>query len=445
MAKGYSQVKGLDFDETFAPVARLESICILLAYATHHGFKLYQMNIKSAFLNSPIKEEVYAEQPPGFESEEYPNHVYKLHKALHGLKQAPRAWYECLRDFLIKNGFRIGKADSTLFTRKMDKDLFICQIYVYDVIFGSTNKSFYDELSKIMTDTFEMSMMGVLTFFLGFQIKQSKEGTFISQTKYTCDILKKFGMENAKPIKTPMGTNGHLNLDLGGTSVDQKVYHFMIGSLIYLCASRPDIMLSVCMRARFQAAPKNCPLRAVKRIMRYLVLTHNLGLWCPKGSCFELLGCSNADYTEYKVDRKSTSGTCQFLGWSLISWPSKKQNFITLSTVEAEYVTAGSCCAQLLWIRQTLKEYGYTMNHVPLLCDNESAIKIAYNPCEHSRTKHIDIRHHFFKDHAIKGDIVISHVGTNDQLTDIFTKPFDEKRFCELRSELNIIDSRNVA
>jgi hypothetical protein len=167
----------------------------------------------------PIKEEVYVEQPPGFENEEYRNHVYKLYKALYGLKQAPRAWYQCIRDFLIENSFRIGKADSTVFTRKMGKDLFVCQIYVDDIIFGSTNKSFCDEFSKIMTDRFEMSMMEVLTFFLGFQIKQAKEGSFISQTKYTSDILKKFGMEKAKPVKTLMGTNGHLNLDLGGTSI----------------------------------------------------------------------------------------------------------------------------------------------------------------------------------------------------------------------------------
>jgi hypothetical protein len=251
---------------------------MLLAYATHHSFKFYQMDIKKAFLNGPIKEEVYLKKPPVFESEAYPNHVYKLHKVLYGIKQAPRAWYECLRDFLIENGFRIGKADSTLFTRKMGKDLFVCQIYIDDIIFGSTNKSFYDEFSKIMTDRFEMSMMGVLTFFLGFQIKQAKEGTFISQMKYTRDILKKFGMDKAKPIKTLMGTNGHLDLDLGFTSVDQKVYRSMIRSLLYLCASRPDIMLSVCMCARFQAAPKDCHLRAVKKIMRYLVLTSNLGL-----------------------------------------------------------------------------------------------------------------------------------------------------------------------
>jgi hypothetical protein len=160
LSKGYSQVEGLDFEETIAPVARLESIHILLAYATHHDFKLYQMDLKSAFLKGPIKEEVYVEQPPGFEYQEYPNHAYKLHKALYGLKQASRAWYECLRDFLTQNGFKIGKADSTLFTRKVDKELFICQIYVDDIIFGSTNQSFCDEFSKIMTNRLEMSMMG---------------------------------------------------------------------------------------------------------------------------------------------------------------------------------------------------------------------------------------------------------------------------------------------
>jgi hypothetical protein len=205
VAKGYSQVEGLDFGETYALVARLESIRILLAYVTYHGFKLYQMDVKSAFLNGPIKEEVYVEQPHGFEDSEYPNHVNKLSKALYGLKQAPRAWYECLRDFLTTNGFKVAKT--------IANDLFVCQIYVDDIIFGSTNKSTCKELSRIMIQNFEMSMMGELKHFLGFQVKQLQEGTFISQTKYIQDILNKFGMKDAKPIKTPMGTNGHLDLD----------------------------------------------------------------------------------------------------------------------------------------------------------------------------------------------------------------------------------------
>jgi hypothetical protein len=203
VAKGYSQVEGLDFDETYAPVARFESMRILLAYATYHGFKLYQMDMKSAFLNGPIKEEVYVEQPPSFEDSEYPNHVYKLSKALYGLKQAPRAWYECLRDFLITNGFKVGKADPTIFNKTIAKDLFICQIYVDDIIFGSTNKSSCEEFNRIMIQKFEMSMMGELKYFLGFQIKQLQEGTFISQTKYIQDILKKFGIKNGNPSRHP--------------------------------------------------------------------------------------------------------------------------------------------------------------------------------------------------------------------------------------------------
>jgi hypothetical protein len=204
-------------------------------------------------------------------------------------------------------------------------------------------------------------------------------------------------------------------------------------------------MLSVCMCARFQAAPKDFHLRVVKKIMRYLVLTANLGLWYPKGSHFEIIGYSDADYAGCKVDRKITFMTCQFLGRSVVSWSSKKQNSVALSMAKAEYVVAGSCCAQLLWMRQTLKDFSYSMNHVPLQCDNEGTRKIAYNPCEHYRTKHVDIRHYFLRDQVIKGDIVIAHVGTNGQLANIFTKPLDERRFCELRSELNIIDSRNVA
>jgi hypothetical protein len=202
VTKDYSQVEGLDFDETYAPVARLESIRILLVYATYHGFKLYQMDVKSAFLNGPNKEEVYVEQPHGFEDSKYPTHVYKLSMALYGLKQAPRAWYECLRDFLITNGFKVGKADPTLFTKTIAKDLFIRQIYVDNTIFGSTNKSSCEEFSRIMIQKFEMSMMGELKYF-GFQIKQLQEGTFTSQTKYIQGILKKFGMKNVKPSRHP--------------------------------------------------------------------------------------------------------------------------------------------------------------------------------------------------------------------------------------------------
>ena len=295
-----------------------------------------------------------------------------------------------------------------------------------------------------MAREFEMSMIGELNFFLGFQIKQLKEGTFIHQEKYTKDILKKFKMDDCKPIKTPMPTNGHLDLDEGGKSVDQTLYRSMIGSLLYLTASRPDIMFSVCMCARFQANPKESHISAVKRILRYLKHTPSIGLWYPKGASFTLLGYSDSDFAGCRVDRKSTSGGCHLLGRSLVSWSSKKQNSVALSTAEAEYIAAGACCAQILYMKQSLLDYGVVLDRIPLLCDNESAVKIANNPVQHSRTKHIDIRHHFLRDHVARNDILLCGVRSEDQLADIFTKPLDESTFCRLRSELNILDASNV-
>jgi hypothetical protein len=259
------------------------------------------------------------EQLPGFENDRYPDHVYKLSKVLCGLKQAPRVWYECLKDFLITNTFKVGKADPTLFTKTCNGDIFVCLIYVDNIIFDSTNQKSCEEFSRVMMQKFEMSMMGELNYFLGFQVKQLKEGTFISQTKYTQDLLKRFGMKDAKPAKTPMGTDGHLDLNKEGKFVNQKAYRSMIGSLFYLCASRSDIMLSVCICAKFQSDPKECHLVAVKRILRYLVSTPCFGIWYPKGSNFNLIGYSDSDYAGCKVDRKSTSGTSQFLGRYLVS------------------------------------------------------------------------------------------------------------------------------
>jgi hypothetical protein len=270
----------------------------------------------------------------------------------------PIAWYECLRHFLISNAFNVWKVDPTLFTKTCSGDLFICQIYVIDIIFGSTDQKSCEEFSRVMVQKFEMSMMGELNYFLRFQVKQHKEGTFISQTKYTQYILKKFGMKDAKLAKTLMGTDRHLDLNTGGKSVDQKVYRSMIGPLLYLCASRSGIMLFVCICARFQSGPKKCHLVAVKRILRYLVHTPYIRLRYPKGSTFDLIGYLDSNYAGCKVDRKSTSGTCPFLGRSLVSWSSKKQTCVALSTAEAEYVVVGQCCAQLHWMSESRLEGG---------------------------------------------------------------------------------------
>ncbi|KAH9751651.1 Integrase catalytic domain-containing protein [Citrus sinensis] len=313
VAQGYNQEEGIDFDETFGPVARLESIRMLLAYACHKDFILYQMDVKSAFLNGYILEEVYVKQPPGFENEKFPNHVYKLLKALYGLKQAPRAWYDRLKNFLLENDFSIGKADTTLFVKHKNQDILIVQIYVDDIIFCSTNELLCKEFSLCMSKEFEMSMMGELKYFLGLQIKQSEEGIFINQAKYVKDLLKRFGIDDSKTKNTPMSTTTKLDKDEKGKEVDIKMYRGMIGSLLYLTASRPDIMFSVCLCARFQSCPKESHLLAVKRIFRYLSGTIDIGLWYPRGTHIDLTCFSDADFAGYKVDRKSTSGTCYIL------------------------------------------------------------------------------------------------------------------------------------
>ncbi|KAJ9561348.1 hypothetical protein OSB04_006508 [Centaurea solstitialis] len=440
VAQGYRQEEGIDYDETFAPVARLEAIRLFLAFAAHMNFKVYQMDIKNAFLNGKLNEEVYVAQPPGFVDPKFPDHVYKLNKALYGLKQAPRAWYDTLSTFLLSKGFVRGKIDSTLFLKKYPKHILLVQIYVDDIIFGSTNPKLCEKFELLMKSEYKMSMMGELTFFLGLQIKQSEKGIFINQGKYVHEMLKKFDLTSCTPMKTPMAPPLSLDKDSKGKPVDVTLYRGMIGSLLYLTASRPDIMYSTCLCARYQAEPKESHLTAVKRIFRYLKGTPNMGLWYSKDSGFDLTAYSDSDFAGCKIDRKSTTGGCHLLGGKLVSWTSKKQNSLSTSTAEAEYVAAGICCAQVLWLRNQLQDYDIQLSKIPIFCDNTSAIAIANNPVLHSKTKHIEVRYHFIRDHVMNGDIELHFVPTEYQLADLFTKPLDVTRFNMLLSELGMLN-----
>jgi hypothetical protein len=282
------------------------------------------MDLKSAFLNDVLEEEVYVRHPPGFESEKYPHRVYKLRKALYGLKQAPRAWYGRLRGFMFERGFEMGKVDQTLFLLRQGRDILIVQVLVDDIVFGGSSNSLVARFAEDMSREFEMSMMGELQFFLGLQIKQSKEGTFVHQAKYTKDIVRKFKMEDSKAMATAMSTTTALDVDEEGEHVDQKEYQSMIGLLLYLTATRPDIQISVRLCARFQAPPRTSHWQAVKRIFRYLHHTLDFSLWYSASSSLTLHGFSDADFVGCQLDRKSTSGTCQFLGSCLVSWSSRK-------------------------------------------------------------------------------------------------------------------------
>ncbi|KAJ9566619.1 LOW QUALITY PROTEIN: hypothetical protein OSB04_002585 [Centaurea solstitialis] len=353
VAKGYKQQAVIDYDKIFAPVAKLEAIRIFLAYVAHKNFTVYQMDVKTTFLNSELKEEVYVIQAEGFVDRTKPNHVYILEKALYGLEQA----------LAPENGFYKGKIDSTLFIKTDGNDILLVQIYVDDIIFGSTNSDMCTWFSNLMTTRFEISMLRELSFFLGLQVLKKPNGILINQSKYIGDLLKCF----------------HMN-------------------------------------------PKESHMMTVKRILRHT----QTGLWYPKESGFELVAFSDADHGGCQWDRKSTSE--HFLGDKLVSWGSKKQHCVSTSTAEAEYVTAASCCCQVLWMRTQLRDYGYNFNHIPIYYDSKSAIDITFNPFQHTHTKHIDIRYHFIKDHVERGSIELYFVNTEYQLGDIFTKPLDTPR-----------------
>nr|GEX85390.1 hypothetical protein [Tanacetum cinerariifolium] len=312
VAQGYTQEEGIDYEEVFAPVARIDAIRLFLAYTSFMGFIVYQMDVKSVFLYGTIDEEVYVMQPPGFQDPEFPDIVYKVEKAMYGLHQAPRAWY------------------------------------------GTFSKEF----EALMHDKFQMSAMGELTFFLGLQILQKKDDIFLSQDKYVGDILKKFGYSDVRSANTPMDKENPWGKDRPGKDVKLHLYRSMIGSLMCLTASRPDIMFAVCACARHQVTPKECHLYVVKRIFRYPKGHPKLGLWYPKESPFDLVAYSDSDYGGATQDRKSTTGGCQFLGRMFISWECKKQTIVATSTTKAEYVAAASGCGQVIWIQNQMLDYG---------------------------------------------------------------------------------------
>nr|GEY40199.1 hypothetical protein [Tanacetum cinerariifolium] len=308
VVRGYHQEEGIDFEESFALVTRMKAIRIFLAYDAHKLFTVFQMDVKTAFLHGTLKEDVCVCQPEGFIDVDHPSHVFKLKKALYGLKQAPHAWYDELSTFLLQNHFFRGTTDPMLFIRRFVDDILVVHIYVDDIIFGSTHPRYTQLFSNLMKSRFEMSMMGEMTFFLGLQVNQSPCGMFINQSNYVLEILKKYRMESCDPVGTPMEIKDKLDLDQNETPVDATKYHSMIGALMYLTSSRPDIVHATCLCARYQAKVTKKHLKEVKRIFRYLCGTVNMGLWYTKDSGFELIGFSDVDYAGCKDTFKSTSG-----------------------------------------------------------------------------------------------------------------------------------------
>nr|GEV87558.1 retrovirus-related Pol polyprotein from transposon TNT 1-94 [Tanacetum cinerariifolium] len=438
VARGYRQEKGIDFEESFAPVARLEAMRIFLAYVTQKNMVIYQMDVKTAFLNGNLREEVYVSQPNGFVDPDNPNHVYKLKKALYGLKQAPRAWYDMLSSFLLSQDFSKGLVDPTLFIRRNGTELLLLQIYVDDIIFAASTLELCDLFANMMCSKFKMSMMGKISFFLGLQISQSPRGIFINQSKYALESLKKYGFESCDPVDTPMVDKSKLDEDKEGKTVDPSHYRGMIGTLLYLTASRPDLQFAICMCARYQARPTEKHVHAVKRIFRYLRGIVHRGLWYPKDSSVALTAFADVDHAGCQDTHRSTSGSVQFLEERLISWSSKRKKSAAISSTKAEYIALSGCCAQILWMQSQLSDYGLGFNKIPMYWDNKSAIALYCNNVQHSRSKHIDIRYHFIKEQVENGVIELYFVNTEYQMTDLFTKALGRERIEFLINKLGM-------
>ncbi|GJV47489.1 putative ribonuclease H-like domain-containing protein [Tanacetum coccineum] len=444
VARGYHQEEGIDFEESFAPVARLEAIRIFLAFAAHMNMVIYQMDVKTAFLNGNLREEKQG--------------------------STARGRYDVFIP-AISNNFSKATVDPTLFIRREGKELLLVQIYVDDIIFCSypppsppaakkkkrtgnelllvqiyvddiifvaSTPELCDLFAKIMCLKFKMSMMGKISFFLGLQISQSPRGIFINQSKYALESLKKYGFESCNPVDTPMVEKSKLDEDKEGKAVDPSHYRGMIGTLLYLTASRPDLQFAICMCARYQARPTEKHLNAVKRIFRYLKGTVHRGLWYPKDSSFALTAFADADHAGCQDTRRSTSGSIQLLGDRLVSWSSKRQKSAAISSTKAEYIALSGCYAQVLWMRSQLTDYGFGFNKIPMYCDNKSAIALCCNNVQHSRSKHIDIRFHFIKEHVENGVIELYFVNTEYQLADIFTKALGRERIEFLINKLGM-------
>ena len=319
------------------------------------------------------------------------------------------------------------------------KQLFV-MVYVDDIIFGGDSEEMCEKFAIVMKQEFEMSMLGDLSYFLGLQVHQNKSGIFLSQQKYAGEMLKKFQMEDCKPVGTPMVTGCKLSKEEKSPKVDQTLYRSMIGSLLYLTASRPDILQSVCLVARYQADPREAHMVAVKRILRYLKGTVNFGLWYIKSENFTLMAYLDADWAGCVDDRRSTSGGAFYLGKSLVSWHSKKQESVALSTAEAEFIAATATCTQVLWMKRQIEDLKVQcQSPIIIKCDNKSAINISKNPVQHSRTKHIDIKYHFLKDQVTQNVVKLEFIPTNDQVADIFTKPLPKDVFERLRALLGVV------
>uniref|UniRef100_A0A2N9GBD9 Integrase catalytic domain-containing protein n=1 Tax=Fagus sylvatica TaxID=28930 RepID=A0A2N9GBD9_FAGSY len=439
VAKGFTQTYGLDYTETFSPVAKLNSIRIIISLAANLDWPLHQLDVKNAFLHGDLTETVYMTQPPGFESKG--ECVCHLKKSIYGLKQSPRAWFDKFSKAVVSHGMTRSQADHSVFFKKTRTGIVILVVYVDDIVITGSDKEGIQILINHLSSSFLTKDLGKLRYFLGIEVARSKAGISLSQRKYTLDILQDTGYLGSKPVATPMEPNLKLMPDEGDFVDDPDTYRRLVGKLIYLTITRPDISYAVSIVSQFMTNPRVPHMNAVIRILKYLKNAPGRGLFYRSSGHLRIEGYTDADWAGSPSDRKSTTGYCTFIGGNLVTWRSKKQSVVARSSVEAEYRAMAHTTCELTWLRTVLQEFGLlTQGPTPLYCDNQAAIHIASNPVFHERTKHIEVDCHFVRSKVESKDIITPFVPSGSQLADIFTKALPKNAIDSICSKLGVID-----
>ena len=439
VAKGYTQTYGVDYSETFSPVAKMDTVRVLLSVAANKDWPLYQFDVTNAFLHGELKKEVYMESPPGFEGDFKEGEVCRLKKTLYGLKQSPRAWFGRFGAAMKKYDYQQSNADHTLFLKRKGDKITCLLIYVDDMIITGNDEEEIAQLKKNLATEFEMKDLGALKYFLGVEVLRSRKGIFINQRKYILDLLAEIGMVDCKPAETPIIVNHGLQIKEGAQLTDRERYQRLVGKLIYLSHTRPDIVYAVSIVSQFMHQPQHEHLEAALRIVRYLKRTFDHGIMFKKNDHLEIHGYTDADWAGNPVDRRSTSGYFTFVGGNLVTWKSKKQKVVALSSAEAEFRGIRNGLTEVLWLRRLMEELALLPQKTcQLFCDNKAAISISENPVQHDRTKHVEVDRHFIKEKIEAGIVEFPFVRSKDQLADILTKAVGARDFSVALGKLSI-------
>jgi hypothetical protein len=441
VAKSYAQTYGIDYEETYSPVAKMTTIRAIVAMAAAKGWSLYQMDVKNVFLHGDLNEEVYMEQPPGYVDQTHPNLVCRLKKALYSLKQTLKACSDKVSQYFVTSGFKTSNANFALYVKKIGHGIIIIIIYVDDLIITGNSDTYIFDLKKLLKQKFEMKDLRELRYFLGIKVIQSPKGTWLLQKQYALNKLTEYWMTGCKLISIPLEQNVKLSADEGDLVEDTTMYKRILGNLIYMTITRPDLSYAIGVVSQFMQTPRKSHLDAVRRILRYIKHTLQCGIFYEAKSQLQVHGYTNANWVGNVLDRRSTSGFMFSFGSGVVSWSSKKQPIVALSSTEIEYKGAAIVAYEIVWLQKPLSHLGQSVDGlVVIYCDNISSILLANNLVYHARTKHIKVHYHFIREKILAKEIDLIHVSTEDQVANIFTKALGVDKLRKFKKMLGVLE-----